>query len=108
MEQQKKYSLYVGAVQETPHGITYSYCGGKLTRMLVYSTRKPKGAFAKLPAELYTKLTADEKAWLAQCQTAINAEYISANAEKIKVTLDELLDNLERELKRETENAAKE
>lgn len=102
MEEVQKYKLYVGKVQIIPDDIKYSYVSGHNRYMLVYSDKEPEGKFTELPDKLLKDLTQAEKEWLLACKLEINAKFMKDNEQQSLGLIENFLDNLEKELKKET------
>lgn len=101
MEEVQKYKLYVGKFQIISDEIKYSYVSGHNRYMLVYSENIPEGKFVELPDELLKDLTQAEKEWLLACKIEINTKFMKDNEKQSMGLIENFLDNLERELKKE-------
>ena len=103
-----KYRIYIGALQDVPNGIEFSYWNGKSAYMLVASEKKPGEGFKRLKESLYYELCADEQEWIFETQAVINARYIESHQADYLLFADDFIESFEKELRKEAERMRKE
>ena len=102
MQEKPNYSLYIGKVQALPSNVKYSYYNSNGQYILLYTENKPDiGDYRIVKEDLYSKLQSEEKKWLLNAKTAINAEHLKKNAEMFVDVLSDFAKSLEQELKLE-------
>lgn len=99
----ENYRVYVGAIQNLDKKIKYSCCDPAMARMLVYAQIKPLGEFRILKKNEQETLSEFEKGWLNKTRICVALENTGESAKKIAQSMNELMDALEEELKREKE-----
>ena len=104
MDNQVKYELYVGKLQNVPSEIKYSFYNADNEYILIYTDKKPTdGDFRIVPTDLLDQLSPSEKNWLGSVKLAINTEYIKQNSDKFRDILNDYAVELEKQLKIEKE-----
>ena len=99
----ERYRVYVGAIQNLTNKTKYSYCDPTMSRMLVFSSRKPYGDFRVMKSSEETTLSARESRWLTGARFSVALENTSQSAQEMARSMNELMDALEKELKKEKE-----
>ena len=99
----EKYRVYVGAIQNLSEKTKYSCCDPSMARMLVYAQVKPLGDFRILKKNEKETLSDIEKRWLNKTRICIALANTGDTAKNIAQSMNELMDALEEELKREKE-----
>ena len=99
----KTYRVYVGAIQNLSNKNKYSFCDPSMTRMLVFADRKPEGDFRIMTKAEYETLSAKEKTWLSKSRFCVAMNNTSQTANELARNMNQLMDALEEELKKEKE-----
>ena len=101
----EKYQLYVGHLQDIPDYAEFSYYDSTKRRLFLLCDRRPDGAFAPVPHELWGELTPGEAKWLRESCREINRRWMEAHRDEAADTANAFLDLFEKELKKEARNA---
>ena len=99
----ERYRVYVGTIQNVSEKIKYSCCDPSMARMLVFASKKPDGEFCVMKAKEQQTLSEREKSWLGKARLEVALSNTSEVAKSFAVSMDQLMDALEKELKREKE-----
>lgn len=99
----ENYRVYVGTIQNLSDKIKYSFCDPSMTRMLVFSSKKPNGEFRVMKSKEQQTLSERERRWLGKARLEVALNNTSEVAKSFAVSMDQLMDALEEELKREKE-----
>lgn len=97
------YRVYVGAIQNVNEKTKYSCCDPSMARVLVFASKKPDGEFRVMKAKEQETLSARERNWLGKARLDVALNNTSEVAKSFAVSMDQLMDTLEEELKREKE-----
>lgn len=99
MEEQKKYTLYIGKIQNVPQNVKYAFYNETYQYILIYTAEMPtEGDFKPIPEDLHGKLTDKEKSWLFAVKTTINAEYIKSNMKNLNSSVEDFIRAFEEQL----------
>ena len=71
--------------------------------MLIFASKKPDGDFRVMKAKEQKTLSIQERIWLGKARLEVSFKNTSEAAKSIAVSMDQLMDVLEDELKREKE-----
>lgn len=99
----EKYRVYVGAIQNLDKKIKYSCCDPSMSRMLVFASKKPNGDFRMMKDNEQANLSKREREWLGKARLGVAMNNTSEVAKSLAFSMDQLMDALEEELKREKE-----
>ena len=99
----ERYRIYVGDIQYVSAKIKYSFCDPTMSRMLVFSSAKPEGIFRIMKERETSTLSDRERLWLSQTRMCVAMNNASQSATELAQNMNELMDTLEEELKREKE-----
>lgn len=99
----ENYRVYVGTIQNLSDKIKYSFCDPSMARMLVFSSKKPNGEFRVMKSKEQQTLSERERRWLGKARLEVALNNTSEVAKSFAVSMDQLMDALEEELKREKE-----
>lgn len=98
---EKPFKLYIGAVQEIPPGVKYSYYNADDEYLLIYTSEKVGDSFVLVNETMFTEMTKQEKAWFMACKAEINALKMKENVDEYTDLLWQFADFLEKELEKE-------
>lgn len=101
-----KFQLYIGALQEIPGGIEFSYYDSRRRYLFLLSDRKPEGKFQVVPENMYGELDPGERAWFNNACMVLNSRWVRAHEEEAADAANGFLALFEKELKKEAERAA--
>lgn len=99
----ERYRVYVGAIQNVDEKIKYSFCDPSMARMLIFSSKKPNGEFRSMKLKEQKTLSEKEERWLGKTRLEVAINNTSEVAKSFAFSMDQLMDALEEELKREKE-----
>ena len=99
----ERYRVYVGTIQNVSEKIKYSCCDPSMARMLIFASKKPDGDFRVMKAKEQQTLSEREKSWLGKARLEVAFNNTSEAAKSLAFSMDQLMDVLEEELKREKE-----
>jgi len=102
-QESNKYTLYVGSPQDVPitDGVFSYYRKGY---MLVFSQQVPEGKWGVVLPENESFLRTDERKWLTECKIIVNAREVKKHQEDYITLMDNFIDQLEKELKKEVKS----
>ena len=100
---ERPYKLYIGAVQEIPASVLYSYYNADEEYILIYTQEKVGNSFVLVDDTMLSEMSRQEKAWFLACKAKINAEKMRDNIDEYTDILSQFCDFLEAELKKESE-----
>lgn len=108
-ENEKKYTLYAGRVQDIPRDVTYSFIPSHHQYLLIYSDKHPEPVeeFIVVDESLLQELTPEESAWLSKCMMQIDVQRIEKNKQDAINIVDSFLDVFEKQLLRESKQVGK-
>lgn len=101
-----KIQLYIGALQDIPAGIEFSYYDSRRRYLFLLSDRKPEGKFKVVPETMYGELDPGERAWFNNACMTLNSRWVRAHEEEAADAANGFLALFEKELKKEAERAA--
>jgi hypothetical protein len=99
----EKYRVYVGSIQNVDEKNKYSCCDPSMARMLVFASKRPCGEFRAMKEHEQKTLSERERNWLGKARLEVAINNTSEVAKSFAVSMDQLMDALEEELKREKE-----
>ena len=102
----EKYQLYIGALQDIPAGIEFSYYDSRRRYLFLLSDHKPEGKFKVVPENMYGELDPGERAWFNNACMVLNSRWVRAHEEEAANAANGFLALFEKELKKEAERAA--
>lgn len=94
------YSLYAAkGCAEVPQGVRYSYYNPTYDQTLIYAEEKQYEGYDEMRA--LPMLSEEEQKWLRTCKEKEDRAAFAENKEEITGIFAQLLDNFDRELKKE-------